>query len=100
MQCVTDIETAAQAPIHVLISETVYPVPAFVPDEQTKASAVVAAFTAFAANSTVDGVAYANVDECALYPSGYFFDGCLIDTSGNHLPAWDALQWLATQHLI
>jgi hypothetical protein len=100
MQCIADIQSAAQGPIHVLISETVYPVPASVPDEQTKASAVVAEFTAYAANPAIDGVAYANVDECALYPSGYFFDGCLIDTSGNHLPAWDALQWLATQHLI
>jgi hypothetical protein len=100
MQCVTDIETAAQAPIHVLISETMYPVPASVPDEQTKASAVVAEFTAYAANPTIDGVSYADVDECALYPTGYFFDGCLIDTLGNQLPAFNALQWLATQHFI
>jgi len=100
MQCVTDIETAARAPIHVLISETVYPVPASVPDEQTKATAVVAEFTAYAANPTIDGVLYADVDECASYPSGYFFDGCLINTSGTQLPAFNALQWLATEHLI
>jgi hypothetical protein len=100
MQCVTAIENAAQAPIHVLISETVYTVPGSVPDEQTKAAAVVAAFTAFAANPTVDGVSYANVDECALYPSGGFYDGCLIDTSGNNLPAFYSLQWLAGQHFL
>jgi hypothetical protein len=100
MQCVTAIEAAAGAPIHVLISETVYPVPASVPDEQTKAAAVVAAFTAFAANPTVDGVLYANVDECALYPSGGFYDGCLIDTSGNDLPAFYSLQWLAAEHFL
>jgi hypothetical protein len=100
MQCVTDVEAAAGAPIHVLISETVYTVPGSVPDEQTKALATVAAFTAFANNPTVDGVLYSNVDECALYPSGYFENGCLIDTSGNHLPAWNALQWFAAQHLI
>ena len=100
LQCVTDIETAAQAPIHVLISELEYPVPAAVPDEQTKASALVAAFTAYAANPTVDGVSYANIDECGLYPSGYFSDGCLIDMSGNALPGLYALQWLASQHFL
>ena len=97
MQCVTDIESAAQVS-HVLISESVYTVPGMVPDEQTKASAVVAAFKAYAANSTVDGVSYANVDECALYPSGYFSGGCLIDTSGASLPAYFTLQQLAGQY--
>ncbi|MBD5654926.1 MAG: hypothetical protein IAI50_07060 [Candidatus Eremiobacteraeota bacterium] len=95
LRCVNDIQTAASAPIHILISETVYPVPGFVPDEATKAKAVVAAFTAFAANPTIDGVSYANVDECALYPSGYFFDGCLVDVSGNRLPAYNSLRQLA-----
>jgi hypothetical protein len=95
LHCVSDIQTAAVAPIHVLISETVYPVPGFVPDEATKAKAVVAAFKAFAANPTIDGVSYANVDECAWYPSGYFFDGCLVDISGKRLPAYDSLRRLA-----
>jgi hypothetical protein len=94
MQCVTDIENAAQAPIHVLISESVYPVPGAVPDENVKALAVVAQFKAYASNATVDGVTYANVDECALYPSGYFAGGCLIGTSGQILPAYTALQQL------
>jgi hypothetical protein len=31
LQCVSDIISAAQSPIHVLVSETVYPVPGFVP---------------------------------------------------------------------
>jgi hypothetical protein len=100
MRCVTDIETAAKAPIHVLVSETEYTVPGSVPDEQTKATAIVAAFTAFAADPTVDGVSYANIDECALYPSGYFYNGCLIDTSGNALPGLYALQWLTAQHFL
>jgi hypothetical protein len=95
MQCVTDIENAAQALIHVLISETVYPVPASVPNEATKALAVVAEFTAYAANPSIDGVSYANVDECAFYPTGYFFGGCLISTSGQILPAYPALEQLA-----
>jgi hypothetical protein len=102
MACVTAIQTAAQAPnLHVLIGETVYPVPSYVPDENTQAAAVVAAFSAFAANPSVDGVNYANVDECGLYPTGsYFAGGCLIDTSGNQLPAYGALQWLASQSFL
>ena len=99
MQCVTDIETVSQT-AHVLISETVYTVPGSVPNEQAKADASVAEFRAFAANPTIDGALYANVDECASYPSGYFANGCLVDTSGNHLPAWNALQWFVYQHLI
>ena len=95
MQCVTDIETAAQAPIHVLISETVVTIPSGVPDEATKAKAVVEDFQAFAANPTVDGVSYGNVDECALYPTGVFSGGCLISVSGQVLPAYYALQQLA-----
>jgi hypothetical protein len=100
MRCVSDVEAAAGAPIHVLISETVYPVPGFVPDENTKAAAVTAEYAAFAANPTIDGVLYANIDECGLYPTGYFADGCLIDTAGNPLPAWSQLQWLISQNLI
>jgi hypothetical protein len=96
MQCVTDIETAAQAPIHVLISESAYPVPAAVANEATKALAVTASFTAYASNPTVDGVSYANVDECALYPTGYFSGACLVSTSGQILPAYTALKNLAT----
>jgi hypothetical protein len=95
MQCITAIQTAAGQPVHVLISETVYPVPGYVPDEATKALAVVAGFTAFAANPAVDGVAYANVDECALYPTGFFSGGCLINTAGQQLPAYSALEQLA-----
>ncbi len=98
MQCVTDIETAAGGNIHVLISETVYPVPAAVPDEATKALAVVAEFNAYAANATIDGVSYANVDECAFYPTGYFSGGCLISTSGAILPAYTALAQLAQRY--
>lgn len=100
IQCITDVEKAAQVPIHVLISETAYSVPGGVPDEQTKAAAIVAEVTAFAANPTVDGVLYANVDECAEYVNTVFAGGCLIDTSGNHLPAYAALQWLAGQNFL
>jgi hypothetical protein len=95
MQCIADIQAATGAAVHVLISESGYPVPAYVPDEATKAKAVAAAFPTFAANPAVDGVSYANVDECGLYPTGYFSGDCLIDTSGNQLPAYAALRSLA-----
>jgi hypothetical protein len=96
LQCVDDIRHAAHAPIHVLIGETVYPVPRGVRDEATKAQATVASIEAFARDSYVDGVNYANVDECDLYPSGYFVGGCLIDALGKKLPAYTALRTLAT----
>ena len=78
-----------------LISESVYTVPGSVPNEATKALAIVASFKAYAANATVDGVNYANVDECALYPIGYFSGGCIVNTSGGVLPGYTALQQLA-----
>jgi len=96
LQCVDDVRRAAHAPIHVLIGETVYPVPRSVHDEATKAQATVASLEAFARDPYVDGVNYANVDECDLYPSGYFVGGCLIDALGNKLPAFTALRTLAT----
>jgi hypothetical protein len=95
LQCIVDVQTAAHAKLQTLISETVYTVPGSVPDEATKAAATVAAFKAFATDTYVDGVSYANVDECALYSSGFFFDGCLIDQQNTKLPAFAALQSLA-----
>jgi hypothetical protein len=97
IQCVTDIRTAAgNASLHVLIGETAFMVPSTVPDEATKALAVVAAMNLFAADPNIDGVNYANVDECALYPTGEFAGGCLIDIAGDPLPAYGALSTLAT----
>ena len=90
--CVNAIQNAAQSPIHVLISESVVTIPSSVPDEATKATAVVQDFNAFAANQSVDGVSYGNVDECALYPTGVFANGCLISVAGQALPAYYALQ--------
>jgi hypothetical protein len=95
MQCLEDIRAAAQAPIHFIIGETAYFVPSSVPDEATKAKATVAEFEAFARVPYIDGANYANVDECDLYPSGYFVGGCIVDSIGNKLPAYDALQKLA-----
>ena len=88
---------ATHAPVHVIIAETGYFVPSSIRDEQQKATAVVAAFETFAADPFVDGVNYANVDECDSYPSGYFVGGCLIDSLGTRLPAYAALAHLAAR---
>jgi hypothetical protein len=85
--------------MHVLIGETAFMVPGTVPDEATKAIAVVEAMKLFAADPLIDGVNYANVDECDLYPSGPFVGGCLVDSLGTKLPAYAALQALAKRAL-
>jgi hypothetical protein len=95
MQCIEDVRAATHAPIHVIIGETGYFIPSTVRDENMKAAAVIAAFRAFASNKFVDGVNYANIDECDLYPNGYFVGGCLVDSIGTRLPAYFALQKLA-----
>jgi hypothetical protein len=95
LQCLTDLQTAAQAPVHFIIGETVYVVPGSVRDEATKALATVAEFAAFSHDPYIDGANYANVDECDLYPTGYFVGGCLVDSVGTKLPAYDALQKIA-----
>ena len=96
MQCIADIRQAAHAPIHLIVGETVYTVPGSVRDEAMKAQAVVAELEAFARVPYIDGVSYANIDECDLYPSGYFVGGCLIDAIGNKLPGYTALRNLTT----
>ncbi len=101
VHCINAIQAAAHAPsMHVLISETVYPVPAAVPDEATKAAAVAAEFAALAPHSSVDGVSYANVDECALYPTGFWSGGCLITTAHEILPAYTTLQSIAAANFL
>lgn len=96
LQCIADIQAAAHAPgMHVLIGETAFTIPGSVPDEATKARAIVAEMEEFAADPDVDGVSYANVDECDSYKSGFFVGGCLVDSLGKKLPAYDALRTLA-----
>lgn len=41
-----------------------------------------------------------NVDECASYTSGFFYDGCLIGTSGESLPSYGALEQLAKAYFL
>jgi hypothetical protein len=98
MQCIAAMQSAAGSPVHVLISESGYFIPGTVPDETTKAAAIVAEMTLYAADPVIDGALYGNVDECALYPTGPFTGGCLIDTSGNILPGYTALAALAAQN--
>jgi hypothetical protein len=99
MQCIADIRKATHTKaMHVLIGETAYLVPGSVPDERTKAIATVELMKLFAADPLIDGVNYANVDECDLYPSGFFVGGCLVDSTGHILPAYTALQTLATKY--
>lgn len=95
MGCISEMQAAAHAPVHFLIGETVYVVPASVANETVKAAAIVAAMKTFAANKFVDGVNYANVDECDLYPSGYFVGGCIVNSLGKRLPGYAALRALA-----
>ena len=93
--CLEDVRSAAHSPIHLLIGESVYTVPGAVANESVKAKAIVAEMKTFAALSYVDGVNYANIDECDLYPTGYFSGGCLVDSIGTKLPAYEALRNLA-----
>ncbi len=95
LQCIQDVRNAAHAPVHILIGETAYFVPGNVADEQMKAVAVVDELRTFAAQPYIDGVNYANVDECDLYPDGYFKGGCLVDSLNTKLPAFTSLQHLA-----
>ena len=98
LQCVSDIRAAAHDPnLHILIGETAFVIPATVPNEDVKARAVVELMNRFAADPLIDGVSYANVDECDLYPTGFFVGGCLVDSIGTKLPAYTALATLAHQ---
>lgn len=94
LACVSAVEAAAGV-THVLVSETAYSIPRGVPDEATKALAVVAEFNSYFAEGTIDGVLYANVDECGFYLTGAFVGACLVNTAGQQLPAYSALQQLA-----
>jgi len=89
-------EAAHDRSLHILIGETAFLVPSTVPDEAAKAIATVDTMKEFAADPLIDGVNYANVDECDLYPSGFFMGGCLVDSVGNRLPAYATLRALAT----
>ena len=93
--CLTAVQTAAGAKIHLLISESVYPVSSAEPTEEMKAQAVSYDFAMLSHYSSVDGVSYANVDECAFYPTGTWSGGCLIDVDDNVLPAYKTLQSIA-----
>lgn len=89
--CLSDLRTASGAPIPIMIGETVVTVPGMVPDASTQAVAAPAILRALAAAPGVKYVNYANLDECALYPTGYFSNGCLVDVNNTHVPAWEGV---------
>jgi hypothetical protein len=97
MRCISDVQSSAHARVHVIIGETVFTMPGSVRDEATKARAIVDEIKTFARDPYVDGVNYANVDECDLYPSGYFSGGCIVDSLQHRLPAFDSLRALARE---
>ena len=86
--CVTDAQSASgNAHLPMMIGEAVTTWPGMVPDAATKAIADPAQLKAFAAIPGVEYINYANLDECAMY-TGYFANGCLVDTSNARAPAW------------
>ena len=87
--CVAAIQTAAGNPtLPIMIGETVITWAGMVSDAATQALAVPATLEALKATPGVKYINYANLDECALYPSGYFMNGCLVDVNNAHVPAW------------
>lgn len=87
--CITDLQNASGNPqLPMMLGETVITWAGMVPDATTKATADPEDLHALAAVLGVKYINYANLDECALYPSGYFMNGCLVDTNNNAVPAW------------
>ncbi|GAC1566785.1 MAG: hypothetical protein NVS2B3_01470 [Vulcanimicrobiaceae bacterium] len=88
VQCLADLRTASGSPVPIMVGETVTTWSGMVPDAATKALSDVASLHALAATGYVKYINYANVDECGLYPSGYFMNGCLIDVNNVPTPSW------------
>ncbi|GAC1570752.1 MAG: hypothetical protein NVS3B20_02510 [Polyangiales bacterium] len=86
--CLADLRVAAGAPVPLMIGETVVTWPGMVKDAAAQAIAAPATLRALAAAPGVRYINYANLDECGLYPSGYFMNGCIVDKSNVHVPAW------------
>ncbi|GAC1306398.1 MAG: hypothetical protein NVSMB19_18510 [Vulcanimicrobiaceae bacterium] len=90
--CLSDLQGASGDPfLPLMIGETAVTWPGMVPDAATQALAAPAELKALAAAPGVRYIDYANIDECALYPSGYFMNGCIVDATGAHVPAWQAV---------
>ncbi|GAC1306396.1 MAG: hypothetical protein NVSMB21_09100 [Vulcanimicrobiaceae bacterium] len=93
LQCIPDIQHASgKANLPIMIGETAVTWPGMVPDEEAQASFAPAALRAMAAMPGVRYINYANLDECALYPSGYFMNGCIVDKDDVRVPAWRAVR--------
>ena len=89
--CLADLRAAAGAPVPVMVGETAVTWPGMVPDAATQAIAAPVVLRALAAAPGVRYINYANLDECALYPSGYFMNGCIVDVNNAHVPAWQGV---------
>lgn len=89
--CINDLVTASGlSTIKMMVGETAVLVPGSAPNEATAATDLTLMLNYFASNPNVDHINYANVDECSLYPSGFFFDGCLITTSNVKQLRWQS----------
>lgn len=87
--CIADVQHAAgDASLPIMIGETVVTWPGMVRDAATQSLAVAAQLRALAAVPSVKYINYANLDECGLYESGYFANGCLVDKRGARVGAW------------
>lgn len=89
--CLADLQKAAGASVSIMVGETVVTWPGMVPDAATQALAAPMVLKALAAAPGVRFINYANVDECALYPTGYFKNGCIVDQNDAHVPAWQGV---------
>lgn len=94
LQCLTDLENASgNANLPLMVGETgdTWGGPGTVMDAATKAYFEPLSLHALASHANVQYILHDNLDECALYPSGYFMNGCLVDLNNAHVPAWDAV---------
>jgi hypothetical protein len=96
LACLQDIEQAAGPPIPLMIGEYAVTVPGVVSSEATAALAITDALTKFASYPYTRYVAYANVDECPLYSSGFFLDGCLVTAAQKKQLRWSSAQSIFT----
>lgn len=94
VEYLADLRTAARAPVPLMIGETVVTWPGEIPDAATQAIAAPLIAPRARRGAGVRYINYANLDECALYPSGCFMNGCIVDivdTNNAHLPAWQGV---------
>lgn len=95
LDCLTALETAAGQTVPLMISEMFYGYPNDLANEAQKAAAINGAFNAEISFPQTKYVSYGNVDECGLYPSGYFENGCLVGTMWSGATVTDTTRFLS-----